>query len=103
MDKPKIQFIAFATTGAQPYVESTRIKPVNNCNGYLAINTGDSTVIVDGHVLYPGVPGTNNGDSIAVGGNEGEILKSDIQITILPGGVNPQVTINQKYYLLYER
>lgn len=96
-----MEFLRYNTTGAQPYIESGFVKRVNNCNGFLAVNTGDTIVEVNDQVLYPGVPGTNNGDAKPVGGNYGEIFLGNIKIVFRPPiGANPQVTIDQKFYLL---
>lgn len=100
MERNEFPFLRYNTTGAVPYVQSSSVKRVNNCNGFIATNTGDEIVIVNDRVLYPGVPGTSNGDSTTIGGNRGEIYLGTIQVTFLGGGAAPQVTIEQKFYIL---
>jgi len=95
-----MDFLRYNTTGAQPYNQSTFVKRVQNCNGFIAVNTGDEIVTVNDRILYPGVPGTNNGDSITIGGNFGEIFLGNIKIAFAGGGAAPEVTIDQKYYIL---
>lgn len=91
------KFLIYNMTGAQPYDKSQILKPVKNCNGFIATNTGNTTVEVNGHILYPGTVGTSNGDAFTFGGNSGEIFLGTIKFSFGPG-TNPQVTINQKYY-----
>lgn len=97
-----MDFLKYNFTGAQPYRESGFVKRVNNCNGFIAVNTGDEIAVVNDQVLYPGVPGTNLGDSKTVGGNAGEVFLGNIKITFNGGGANPEVTIDQKFYILEE-
>jgi len=93
-------FIGYNTTGAVPYITGTTVKRVNNCNGFVAINTGDTVAFINDQVLYPGVPGTIIGDSLSIGGNAYEIYLGNINIRFTGAGVNPEVTINQKFYTL---
>jgi len=93
-------FLKYNTTGAQPYNQATIVVPVLNCNGFTAVNTGDTIAFINDHVLYPGVPGTNVGDSITFGGNHKEIYKGTIRIRFTGAGVLPEVTIDQKQYIL---
>lgn len=95
----KFQFIKYNTTGAVPYNAGGFITKVDNCNGFIATNTGDAPVNVNDRILYPGVPGTNNGDSITIGGNFGELYFGNIKIDF-GAGANPEVTIEQKFYIL---
>jgi len=96
-----MDLIKYNTTGAQPYNEAIIIKPVTNCNGFLATNTGDEIAFINDHVLYPGTVGTNIGDSKTFGGNLGEIYAGTIRIRFgATGGVNPEVTIDQKQYII---
>lgn len=92
-------FIGYNTTGAQPYDLPTILKPVENCNGFVATNVGTTTVTINGHILYPGTPGTNNGDAFTFGGNAGEVFRGNISI-FFGAGVTPLVTIDQKFYNL---
>lgn len=95
-----MDFLRYQTTNAVPYTTGTTVKRVNNCNGFLAINTGDDTVFINDQVLYPGVIGSVIGDSLMVGGNAGEIYLGNINIRFAGIGANPEVTINQKFYIL---
>lgn len=93
-----MEFLRTNQTGAIPYTDSGFVKMVNNCNGYLAVNTGQTIVKVNDHILYPGIPGTNNGDSFPFGGNLGEIFVGTIKISFTGVGTN-EVTIDQKFYV----
>jgi hypothetical protein len=93
-------FLRYNTTGAVTYNSGTIVKRVGNCNGYIAINTGNDPVTVADTILYPGVPGTSNGDSKTVGGNAGEIFLGNIRIVFSGIGNAPAVTIEQKFYIL---
>ncbi len=93
-----MEFLRWDQTGAIPYTQSGFVKMVKNCNGYLAVNTGTTIVRVNDHVLYPGVPGTSNGDSLPAGGNLGEIFVGTIKIAFTGVGTN-EVTIDQKFYV----
>lgn len=95
----ELPFIAYNTTGAVPYTQGTTVKRVNNCNGFIAVNTGDAIAFVNDQILYPGVIGSIIGDSMAVGGNLYEIYLGNINIRFDAAGANPQVTINQKFYI----
>jgi hypothetical protein len=99
-NKPTLTFLRYNTTGAQLYTTNNFVRRVSNCNGFIAINTGDEIVTVNDHVLYPGTPGTINGDSISFGGNAGEIFLGNISVVFAGGGTNPQVAIDQKFYIL---
>lgn len=93
------KFLRYNTTGAVPYTQGGFVTRQENCNGFIAINTGDAIVFVNDRILYPGVPGTSNGDSVTVGGNFGEIYTGNIKISF-GAGANPQVTVEQKFYYL---
>ena len=97
-----MDFIKYNTTGAVPYTKGGFITKVENCNGFIATNTGDEPVYINDRILYPGVPGTNNGDSVTIGGNFGELYFGVIKVSFVGGGVNPQITIEQKFYILKE-
>lgn len=96
-----MQFVGYNTTEAQLYTTNQRIARVDNCNGFRAINTGDTPVRVNGQLLYPGTVGTNNGEGETIGGNLGEIYLGYIDIAFeAPIGARPEVSIRQKYYVL---
>lgn len=94
------KFIRFNQTGAMPYRTSIVLKPERYCNGFFCVNVGDTIVRVNGHILYPGTPGTSLGDAVTFGGNAGEIYSGNIEIIFNTGGANPAVTVDQKYYNL---
>lgn len=68
------------------------------CNAYTIINLGTSICSVNGVPLNPGVPGTNNGESISQGGNKGELFRGRIDIAFINAGIN-NVMVIQKIYL----
>ena len=82
------------------YTSSQVVEIVPDCNGITIINLGDLPVIVKGIYLNAGTPGTNAGDSVSIGGNEGEILDTArLDIMFQDGiGTQPNVMIIQKYY-----
>lgn len=93
--------LPFNVTGAVPYTATNpNIKRVDNCNGYVAVNTGDDIAFVDDQILYPGVPGTSIGDVYNNLGNRGEIFLGVIKLRFNGVGANPEVTINQRFYIL---
>lgn len=80
------------------YTSSQVIDIIENCNGITITNTGDATATVKGITLYAGTPGSILGDSITIGGNQGEII-SDKRLPLTFGaGAAPSITIIQKYY-----
>ena len=93
--QPKYDIIAqFYAAGGEIHVEAT-------CNGFTAINTGDTRVTVCGIPLLPFPPGHPelSGAAIAIPGNQDEIFDGRIWIVFDPTpGLNPQVCIIQKYY-----
>lgn len=98
----EMQFIRYNSTGATVYTESIKIKPVANCNGFDVVNTGTTIVNINGRILYPGVPGTNNGDAVTIGGNAGEIYVGNINI-VIAAGVGGQCTVDQKFYIIQKQ
>lgn len=85
-------------TNVQTYVRSFILKPLENCNAINIVNIGDEIVTVNGRPLYPGTPGTINGDSYSVGGNANEIYVGSINISFAGGGANPNLLVEQKFY-----
>jgi hypothetical protein len=86
---------------AQAYAKGGEIKIDERCNGFTAINTGDTLVTVCGIPLKPFPPGHPEltGAAVAIPGNEGEVFTGRIWIVFddVPGA-NPQVVIIQKFY-----
>lgn len=74
------------------------------CNGFTVTNIGDTIVLVNDQIFYPGTPGTNLGDSRTYGGNEGEIYKGVIKVAFqTPLGVIPQIELVQKIYTEWDK
>lgn len=92
-----VKFIEFNTTGAQLYDIGQTVVPYKGCNAIIITNTGDGIISVSGRLLYPGVPGTNNGDAFTWGGNANELFMGKLDVAVL-GGANPQYSVEQKYY-----
>jgi len=81
------------TDGAPP-----QIKPMPGCFAIMATNVGDTIVHVNDKILYPGIPGTNVGDSVVIGGLFGYEYKGFIRIVFTaPVGAAPQVEITQLF------
>lgn len=93
----KQDLVGFDYTGAQPYRIARNLRPVDYCNAVVVTNTGNTTVTVNGHILYPGTPGTNNGDAYVFGGHAGEVWKGSINF-FFGAGANPELTVDQKFY-----
>jgi hypothetical protein len=68
------------------------------CNSITIINIGITIAEVNYIPLNPGTPGVNNGESVAIGGNIGEIFNGRIDIAFPAGGVGSVIVI-QKVYL----
>jgi hypothetical protein len=66
------------------------------CNAVMITNTGTTLALVNNFPLHPGTPGTDNGEALIIGGNEGEILKTQIQIRF-PNNTGA-VMVTQKVY-----
>jgi hypothetical protein len=86
---------------AEVYSTGVEVAVDERCNGWTAINTGDTFCTVCGIPLKPFPPGFPQltGAAIAIPGNKWEIFRGRIWIVFaaLPG-VTPQVVIIQKYY-----
>jgi hypothetical protein len=86
---------------AQTYFVGGEILVSPKCNGWTAINQGDTLVRVNGIILKPFPPGfpALTGAAIAIPGNFCEIFTGRIWIVFdaLPG-LAPQVCIIQKFY-----
>lgn len=80
------------------YGEAILLKPVNDrVNAINVVNVGDAPAFINGRVLYPGTPGTVNGDSYSLGGNADEVFMGQIQISF-GAGANPRVLVEQKFF-----
>jgi hypothetical protein len=90
-------FLEFNTTGAQPFTKGQTVVPYKGCNAIIITNSGDGEIMVNGRRLYPGVPGTSQGDAFTYGGNAGELFLGNVQVVVV-NGANPQYTVEQKYY-----
>lgn len=85
------------------FTQSGQYKLQTNCNGYIAVNNGDTIVQVNRFPLKPPVLPTLSGESTGVVGNQDETFTGDngiIQISFLtPMGANPSVIIKEKFYV----
>lgn len=86
---------------AQTYNKGGEVAVDSRCNGWTAINNGDTLVRVCGIPLKPFPPAHPEltGAAIAIPGNKWEVYKGRIWIVFDAGGTNPEVVIIQKYYL----
>jgi hypothetical protein len=86
---------------AQSYYAGGEIKVDRYCNGFTAINTGDTLVFVCGIPLLPYPPGHPelSGAAVAIPGNKGEYFRGRIWIVFADApAVVPSVLIIQKFY-----
>lgn len=67
------------------------------CNAFTIINVGTTIAFYNGIPLNPGTPGTNNGESVSLGGHEGEIFRGRIDVSFVTASGN--VVVIQKIYL----
>ncbi len=83
------------------YNASQWVNVIKGCNGFTVVNLGDTIVQINGITLFPADdPTTDQGDSLSVGGNEGEIYKGNMKLSFMdPVGSSPKVTIIQKFYV----
>lgn len=72
---------------------------MDRCNGWIAINTGDDTVTVEGIILLPAAAPGLSGQSVSVGGNLCEEYAGRINIAFAGVGVAPSLQLVQKYYV----
>ena len=86
--------------------QSTQLQVPDNCNGFVAVNAGDTTFWVNNFPLQPNPSfGTTGlaGESTGLIGNKGEIYKGDnMRMTITvqsPTGPNPCLIVVFKYYI----
>lgn len=87
----------------QSYYKSQMVFVPENCNGYLAVNKGDTIVWVNGFPLNPPVGAGLSGESTGLLGNKGEIyVGQNKQLQIVFNNapfVSPWVIIVFKYYI----
>jgi hypothetical protein len=86
---------------AQSYTAGGEIHVDDRCNGFTAINIGDTLVTVCGIPLkpYPAGHPELTGAAVAIPGNAGEVFRGRIWIVFASApGVDPQVVIVQKYF-----
>lgn len=87
----------FYNFAGQQYSADQSIELDRFCNGITAINVGATVCLFNGIPLNPGVPGSGNGESIAIGGNKGEVLQGRVAVQFPTGAGN--VIVIQKFYL----
>lgn len=92
----------YSIVGAQ-YAESQDIVVDKRCNGWAAVNQGNTPVFVNGILLQPNpafATDTLAGESVSIDGNEFEFYTGRISIVFddLPGTA-PKVLIIQKFYI----
>lgn len=79
--------------------QSGYYRVARGCNAYVVTNIGDTIVTFNDHILYPGTPGTNIGDSFTFGGHPGEVFVGTMKVSFIPPvGALPQLEIIQKFY-----
>lgn len=76
--------------------KSQAVYLLEKVNGYVVINQGLTDATVNGVILHKGTA-TSSGESLSVGGNEGEIFNGRLDITIDTNVGD--VMIIQKIYL----
>ncbi len=82
----------------KPVLANTSVIIPPMCNSITIINIGNTQALIDTVVpLNAGTPGTNNGESIAFGGNRMEIFNGRLDIAFPAGGVGNVVCIFKIY------
>ena len=96
-DQRNYNTIVVTVTGSQ------NVPIPKGCNGYVAVNTGDTVFYVDNFPLLPAPALGLSGQSIGVAGNKDEIFvgnNNSLNVRVAsPVGVNPVLYIVFKYYL----
>lgn len=74
------------------------------CNGYFAVNRGDTLVKVNQFTLLPRLADNVSGESVGVAGNADEIFVGNnnaIQVVVTPAGAGQiaHLVIGWKYYI----
>ncbi len=97
-----IKFLRWNTTSAMTYTTGQTVPRVDNCNGFIAKNIGDTIAFINDDILYPAPGPGASGESKTVGGNLGEIYLGQIKLRFdaIAPGTNPAVSIEQKFYIL---
>lgn len=86
------------------YSEAKSVPIAKDCTKYFVTNVGDTNATINQIPLYPGVPGTSLGDSVAIGANELDIYSGNLDISFTtPVGAAPRIMIVQIVYLKDER
>jgi hypothetical protein len=77
------------------------IAVIPKCNAVIVTNLGDTIATINGAILFPSAtPATDAGDSLAFGGNEGDVYSGNLKLAFaFPVGANPQVQIIQQFYI----
>lgn len=90
----------FKTVAQSYYVSQGNIPAVANCNGWTAVNKGDTVVRINDIPLLPFPPGHPelSGESTGVMGNIGEVCVDSFKI-FFDGGANPWLVLIQKFYV----
>jgi hypothetical protein len=87
----------------ETYYAATQISVPQGCNGWLAVNTGDTPMRINQRTILPRLVPGGSGESCGTQGNRGEIFKGNngvITLQVLPPvGTNPQVQVTFKFYL----
>ena len=83
--------------------QSQNVPIPKDCNGYVAVNTGNTIFYVENFPLLP-APGPGlSGQSIGVAGNKDEIFvgnNGSLNVRVAnPVGTNPVIYIVFKYYM----
>lgn len=89
----------FYSAQGQQYSEAQDVAVPLNCNGMTIINRGDGMAFVNGIPLSANPTPGNAGESIAIGGNVGEIYAGRCNISFAPGQAAPLLVIVFKYYV----
>lgn len=82
------------------YSSAQTVEILPHCNCITMTNLGDSIAYVNGKPLYPGTIGSIAGDSLSIGGNEGEIFNSKRLPISFTGGATNNLEVIQKYYIV---
>lgn len=90
MNCTKFKAVAY-NFSAQTYVQNTQVNIDQWCNGLTIKNTGTSMAIFQQEEMAPG-------ESIAIGGNFGEVIRGRLDLSFTGAGTN-EVVVRQKFYI----